>query len=185
MHKAVGMPLTYGVVFGILLVEGFVVTTLDTAVRLNRYLLEELWSMLFKTVPKILKTYAFNSGICVLLMFLLAYYNVFAQLWLLFGSANQLLAALTMLAVSLWLMQRSKSFLFALLPGIFMLVTTIASLVVVLFKTYLPKQNYVLAAGDIVLLGLAAGVIVIVINKFRNRQPAFAAPGPSAGIKMN
>jgi carbon starvation protein CstA len=35
--------LIYGTIFGILLVEGFVVTTLDTAIRLNRYLLEELW----------------------------------------------------------------------------------------------------------------------------------------------
>jgi carbon starvation protein len=174
LNKAVSLPLTYGVVFGILLVEGFVVTTLDTAVRLNRYLLEELWSMLFKTVPKTLKTYAFNSFLCVILMFLLAYYNVFAQLWMLFGSANQLLAALTMLAVSLWLMQRNKSYLFALLPGLFMLVTTIASLLVVLFNTYLPKQNYILAAGDIVLLGLAAGVLVLFIKKFRERQPAAA-----------
>ena len=177
LNKAVGIPLTYGVVFGILLVEGFVVTTLDTAVRLNRYLLEELWSMLFKTVPNVLKTYAFNSCLCVALMFLLAYYNVFAQLWMLFGSANQLLAALTMLAVSLWLMQRSKSYLFSLLPGIFMLVTTIASLLVVLFNTYLPKQNYILAAGDIVLLGLAVGVIVVFANKFRDRQQAAALAG--------
>lgn len=174
LNKAVNLPLTYGVVFGILLVEGFVVTTLDTAVRLNRYLLEELWSMLFRPVPKILKTYAFNSFLCVILMFLLAYYNVFAQLWMLFGSANQLLAALTMLAVSLWLMQRNKSYLFALLPGLFMLVTTIASLLVVLFNTYLPKQSYILAAGDIVLLGLAAGVLVLFIKKFRERQPAAA-----------
>jgi carbon starvation protein len=171
LNKAVSLPLTYGVVFGILLVEGFVVTTLDTAVRLNRYLFEELWSMLFKTVPKILKTYVFNSFLCVVLMFLLAHYNVFAQLWLLFGSANQLLAALTMLAVSMWLMQKGKNFLFAMIPGIFMLVTTIASLLVVLFKTYLPKQNYVLAAGDIVLLALAGGVVVLALKKFRNRQP--------------
>ncbi|MBN2105852.1 MAG: carbon starvation protein A [Deltaproteobacteria bacterium] len=174
LNKAVNLPLTYGVVFGILLVEGFVVTTLDTAVRLNRYLFEELWSMLFKTVPKILKTYVFNSFLCVILMFLLARYNVFAQLWLLFGSANQLLAALTMLAVSMWLMQKGKNFLFAMIPGIFMLVTTIASLLVVLFKTYLPKQNYVLAAGDIVLLALAVGVMVLALKKFMNRQPAAA-----------
>ncbi len=173
LNKAVGLPLTYGVVFGILLVEGFVVTTLDTAVRLNRYLFEELWSMLFTRVPKILKTYAFNSFLCVILMFLLAHYNVFAQLWLLFGSANQLLAALTMLAVSLWLMQRSKPCLFTMLPGIFMLITTIASLGVVLFKTYLPKQNYVLAAGDIVLLALAVGVSVLFVKKYRGgRQTA-------------
>ncbi len=170
MNKSLGLPLTYGVVFGILLVEGFVVTTLDTAVRLNRYLFEELWSMLFKNVPRFLKSYLFNSLLCVGLMFILAYYNAFKQLWQLFGSANQLLAALTMFAVSLWLMQRGKKFLFALLPGIFMLITTIASLVIILVNDYIPKQNYMLAAGDIMLLGLAVGVIVLAAKRFR--QPS-------------
>ena len=172
LNKSMGLPLTYGVVFGILLVEGFVVTTLDTAVRLNRYLFEELWSMIFKNVPRLLKTYLFNSFLCVGLMFILAYYNTFKQLWQLFGSANQLLAALTMLAVSLWLMQRGKKFLFALLPGIFMLITTIASLILILVKDYIPKQNYMLAAGDIVLLALAAGVTVLFIKRYRNRPRA-------------
>jgi len=144
-----------------LMVEGFVVTTLDTAVRLNRYLLEELWRMLFARVPNVLATYWFNSFLCVVLMFLLAYYNAFKQLWQLFGSANQLLAALTLITVSLWLAQRGKRFLFAFLPGIFMLVTTIAALVLVLFKDYLPKGNIALSVSDIVLLGLACGVIVL------------------------
>jgi carbon starvation protein len=43
LDKGLGISPVYGTVFGILLVEGFVVTTLDTAVRLNRYLFEELW----------------------------------------------------------------------------------------------------------------------------------------------
>jgi carbon starvation protein len=109
-------------------------------------------------------------------MFILAYYNTFKQLWQLFGSANQLLAALTMLAVSLWLMQRGKKFLFTLLPGIFMLITTIASLILILVKDYIPKQNYMLAAGDIVLLALAAGVTVLFIKRYRNR--------PRAGLQI-
>ena len=172
LKKAFGLPLTYGAVFGILLVEGFVVTTLDTAVRLNRYLLEELWNMLFKKVPKLLKTYAFNSFLCVGMMFLLAYYNAFKQLWQIFGSANQLLAALTMLAVSLWLMQKGKRHWFAMIPGIFMLVTTIASLLILLVKDYLPKHNYMLAAVDLVLLALAGGFVVLVINKLTRKVAA-------------
>ena len=170
LNKSMGLHLAYGVVFGILLVEGFVVTTLDTAVRLNRYLFEELWGMLFTTVPKILKTYVFNSMLCVALMFALAYYNAFKQLWQLFGSANQLLAALTMLAISMWLMQRGKKFLFALVPGIFMLITTIASLIIILVEDYIPKQNYMLAAGDIVLLGLAGGVIALAVKRFKSME---------------
>ena len=41
-HLGLDIPVALGTVFGILLVEGFVITTLDAAVRLNRYLFEEL-----------------------------------------------------------------------------------------------------------------------------------------------
>ena len=119
LNKSVGLPMVYGTVFGILMVEGFVVTTLDTAVRLNRYLFEELWRMIFKKVPKILNTYIFNSLLCVVLMFVLAYFNAFKQLWNLFGAANQLLAALSLITVSIWLLKKGKKYLFALIPGAF------------------------------------------------------------------
>ena len=64
-NRGLGIPVALGTVFGILLVEGFVVTTLDAAVRLNRYLFEELWGILFKKAPRLLKYYWFNSGLSV------------------------------------------------------------------------------------------------------------------------
>lgn len=172
LEGAFGLNKIYGTIFGILMVEGFVLTTLDTAVRLNRYLLEELWQMIFKKVPKILNTYIFNSFLCVALMFLLAYYNAFKQLWQLFGSANQLLAAITLFTVSLWLLKKGKRYIFTLIPGIFMLVTTIAALLTVLIKDYIPKGNIVLSIGDVILLALAFGVLIIsgrvIINKYKS-----------------
>jgi len=170
MEKGFGIPKLYGAIFGILMVEGFVVTTLDTAVRLNRYLLEEFWHMAFKKVPKILNTYLFNSLICVVLMFVLAYYNAFKELWQLFGSANQLLAGLALIIVGLWLLKRGKSFLFAVIPGIFMLVTTIAALVIVLNDTYIPKMNIPLIIGDVVLIALAIGVIFLSFKEYRKAK---------------
>lgn len=172
LHGAFGLPRVYGTVFGILMVEGFVVTTLDTAVRLNRYLLEELWRVLLPKPPRFLTSYVFNSLLCVVLMFVLAYFNAFRQLWALFGSANQLLAALTLLTVSVWLLRRGKGSLFAFVPGLFMLVTTLGSLVLLLVTDYLPKGHFMLAAGDVVLLALALQVVVLVV---RHRRGAPAA----------
>jgi carbon starvation protein len=166
LNGSVGLPIVYGTVFGILMVEGFVVTTLDTAVRLNRYLLEELWRMIFKKVPKILNTYIFNAFLCVTLMFVLAWFNAFRELWDLFGSANQLLAALTLITVSVWLLKRGKRYIFALVPGLFMLFTTIAALAVILVQKYIPKGNWMLSAGDIILMGLALGVIILSVKQF-------------------
>ncbi len=47
IHLGLGVPAVWGTIFGMLLLEGFVITTLDTAVRLNRYLFEEVWATLF------------------------------------------------------------------------------------------------------------------------------------------
>ncbi len=172
LNRAVGLPVVYGTVFGILMVEGFVVTTLDTAVRLNRYLFEELWRVIFKKVPKILNTYIFNSALCVVLMFVLAYFNAFKQLWNLFGAANQLLASLSLITVSIWLLKKGKKYLFTMIPGLFMLVTTIVALVVILVKEYIPKGNWMLSAGDIILLCLAAGVCVMSFKQFNKSRKA-------------
>ncbi|MBC7363739.1 MAG: carbon starvation protein A [Candidatus Aminicenantes bacterium] len=171
-NLGLGIPVALGTIFGILLVEGFVVTTLDAAVRLNRYLFEELWSIVFKNPPRFLKNYWVNSGIAVLLMWILAYSNAFNVLWPIFGTANQLLAALTLFAVSAWLLLRKKKNWFTLLPGVFMLLTTIASLLI-LFKSYLEKNNFILIVADLLLLGLAIGVIILFIRTFsgKNRAP--------------
>jgi carbon starvation protein len=56
-NNGLGIPVALGTIFGILLVEGFVITTLDAAVRLNRYLFEELWNVIMKNPPAFLKSY--------------------------------------------------------------------------------------------------------------------------------
>jgi carbon starvation protein len=154
-------------VFGILLVEGFVITTLDTAVRLQRYLFEELWQVIFKNVPKIMKSYLFNAALCVVLMYLMAYNNAFLVIWPAFGSANQLLASLALIAVSVWLVNRGINALFTVVPAIFMMVTTIYSLFVLLIEKFLPKGNYALSAFAVVLIVLAIGVIGLAYKKWR------------------
>jgi carbon starvation protein len=165
MNRGLGIPVALATVFGILLVEGFVITTLDAAVRLNRYLFEELWVILFKKPPALLKNFWFNSGLAVLLMWILAYTNAFNTLWPIFGTANQLLAALTLLTVSAWLLLRKKKNLFTLIPAVFILVTTLASLSILLVS-YIHKRNYVLIVADLLLFLLSAGAIWLVLKTF-------------------
>jgi len=165
-HKGLGIPVELGTVFGILLVEGFVITTLDAAVRLNRYLFEELWAILLKNPPRIMQHYWFNSFLAVVLMCILAYTNAFSALWPIFGAANQLLAALSLLAVSSWLLIRGRSFFFAVIPAGFMMATTVASLLILL-RNYVQKGNYILICTDLVLLCLSIGVIVLSVKIFR------------------
>jgi len=174
-HRALGIPTALGAIFGILMVEGFVVTTLDAAVRLNRYLFEELWSIIFRVPPRLLKNYWFNSALSVVLMWTLAYSNAFSSLWPIFGTANQMLAALTLLAVSSWLLLRKKKNFFTLIPAVFMLLTTIASLFI-LMRNYLRSRNYILIAADFLLMVLAVGVVWLFLKTFLKPKQR-AVPG--------
>ncbi|MDK9700699.1 MAG: carbon starvation protein A [bacterium] len=174
-HKALGIPIALGTVFGILLVEGFVITTLDAAVRLNRYLFEELWQILFVQVPAIMKHYWFNSGLSVILMWVFAYSNAFSTLWPIFGTANQLLAALVLLTVSAWLRARSKKYFYTLIPALFMMGTTFASLVILLNK-YIAKQNWTLIVADVVMMLLSIGVVILVVKTFATPKPSHPLP---------
>lgn len=166
LQNSLGIPAAFGVIFGILMVEGFVITTLDAAVRLNRYLLEELWLVLFDNPPAVLRSYYFNAGISVALMFYLAYSQKFLSLWPIFGAGNQLLASLTLVAVSLWLVYRGKTAWFTLLPAIFMMATTLTALYQLLVKKYLPAGNTALVAADLALMALALGVIVLAVRRW-------------------
>jgi carbon starvation protein len=158
LYKGLHIPMVFGTVFGILMVEGFVATTLDTAVRINRYLFEELWSILMKTPPAWIKSYLFNSGLSVVLMLVLAFTNAFSAIWPVFGTANQLLAALTLVTLAAWLAANRKKNGFLLLPFFFMIVTTLFSLTF-LAQRYFVKHNYILLAADLVMVLLAAGLI--------------------------
>ena len=168
VHRGLGIPMEYGTVFGMLMVEGFIVTTLDTASRLNRYLLEELWSVLFRTTPRLLRNHLFNATLVAGLMFFLCYTNTFKHIWPIFGSANQLMAALTMVVVSVWLASRSRPAWFAVWPALFMMVTTLVSLWRLLVDKYLPGGKYPLMAADILLMLLAVGVIFLALRQWKS-----------------
>jgi carbon starvation protein len=169
LHFGLGLPPVFGTILGILLIEGFVITSLDCAVRLNRYLFEELWGVLFKSPPAWLKSYYFNSALSVALMLLLASTNAYIIIWPIFGTANQLLAALTLIAVSAWLMIRGRNFWFTILPALFMLVTTLASLLLLLFTKYLPTSNWPLIVADLLLLVLSFGLAAQAAQLFIKR----------------
>ena len=170
------IPVALGTVFGILMLEGFLVTTLDSAVRLNRYLFEELWGILFEHPPRIMKQYWFNAGLSVVLMWLVASSDVATAIWPIFGSSNQLLAALSLLVVSTWLLNRGTLPWFTLLPAAFMMATTLYSLVL-LFPRYLHSGSYLLVGADVLLFVLALGVIGLAIRTYVRPR---LVPGPAA-----
>lgn len=147
--------------------------------RLNRYLFEELWTILFKEVPSFMKSFAFNSGLAVIIMLYLGYSNAYTVIWPIFGSANQLLSGLALIAVAMWLLYRGKPNWFAVIPAVFMMGTTITALYFLLVGKYLPAKNMPLVITDLCLMVLAVWVIILSVKKYLDfkKSPAGASTG--------
>ncbi len=175
VHQAFHLPVWGGTVFGILLLEGFVVTTLDVAVRLNRYLLEELWKIAFKTAPRFMLNPWFNTLVAVTGMYVLSRWNVLPVLWRAFGAANQMMAAMTLLIVTVWLRAHGRRYLFTLIPSIFMFLTTFTSTAINLRQNLLDR-NWPLSVACVILFALATATVLLGIRALR-QQPAKVLPG--------
>ena len=191
LHSSVGLSLALGSVLGILIVEGFLITTLDSAVRLNRYLFEELWRTVFAKPPRIMMKFWFNSGLSVILMFLLAQTGGWRLIWPVFGATNQLLAALTLVAVAAWLHRAGKRTWYAVAPAVVMMLTTITALTYSLemtaakaslhwqLPTGVPVAEIIILVTDAVLLLLAGGVLALSMVKLFSR-----AAGPQTPVTV-
>jgi carbon starvation protein len=123
----------YAITFGAMAFSTFVFDTVDVSTRLGRYIVQELfrWPTRFGALVGTLLTVA-----------LPVYFIAFApagswvKFWTLFGASNQLLAALTLLAITVWLHQRRQHVTFTLLPMLFVLITTLYALVKLTFANF-------------------------------------------------
>ena len=172
VSRAFHVAPSWGCIAGIVLIGGFAATTLDSAVRLQRYLFEELWRFVFRgRVPRVLGHTMTNSALAVGLMLLLAFSGGVNALWKLFGTANQLLAAMALLTVSVWLLYHGRRMLAALVPACLMLVMTVTALVLLLARHFTTVEgvsqfNTVLFTAEVFLLGLAAGMVIYAARFF-------------------
>lgn len=173
LYHAFGLPIVFGTIWGILLLEGFLVTTIDALVRLSRYLFEELWVTLFENPPAILRSRMFNSFLVVVGFLTLTFSNAYLKIWPIFGAANQLLAALTMIAITAWLAQKARSYWFIAIPAAFMFVTTVTALVVLLGR-YINFQSWTLVVTDVILLVMAVGVAALTFRYFYHLRAKLA-----------
>ncbi|MCS6815892.1 MAG: carbon starvation protein A [Blastocatellia bacterium] len=180
LHVGLEIPAIYGTIFGILMLEGFLLTTVDTLVRLTRYLLEELWTAVFSAPPAFLRNRVINSLIALSGIASLTFTNAYQAIWPVFGSANQLLAALTLLTATAWLFKHARKVWFTALPAVFMIATTMTSLALLLPR-HARTGNWTLAGTDALLLILAFGMLVVIWRYFRWRAPSarLEAPAPA------
>ncbi len=179
--------------FGLLCFATFVFDTLDACTRLARYVLMELtgWTSKAGMVAATALTLALPAIVVSLPPAIVAGQEIpiWRAFWNLFGSSNQLLAALALLGVTVWLHQKGKSVWFTLGPTIFMLFVTMWSLLLTV-QTHLArlKAGKVAAVHHIeflvvlLLFVMSIWLVVEAILLARSRTPPNAplVPAPSA-----
>lgn len=165
-----GIPVQIGVVFVTLCFSAFALTSLDTATRIGRYILQELCEGKSGKKNLVSGNKYIATAITVLLSFGLILYG-YTKIWPIFGSANQLLAALALLAITAWLTKNGKKSLFTIIPMIFMFIVTLSALGL-LVKDYLftAEKNYILGIIAIVLFILAIVLIVEAYKTISNKK---------------
>ncbi|MDD5595845.1 MAG: carbon starvation CstA family protein, partial [Candidatus Omnitrophica bacterium] len=131
-----GVPEKFGASFGLLALSTFILTTLDTATRLARYILQEFFNMEGKRTRYLATAVTlFLPTILVLINIKDASGNVipaWKSIWPVFGATNQLLAGLALLVVAVWLRKKGKHIWFVAVPMVFMLVMTLWALFMVI-----------------------------------------------------
>lgn len=191
LNQLTGIPLEACAVFGAMAFSTFVFDTLDVATRLGRYVLEELLGWRSRAGAAL----ATGATLAIPLLFVLTAEAPapgkppsYMAYWTLFGASNQLLAALTLLGVTVWLRRSGRPCWFALWPMLFVLTTTVWALGHIAWGDLaaartvdgaLVLSKVVNGVVSLVLLGLAGLLVVEAARAVRSARPPAAAPAPA------
>ena len=178
-----GIPLDLAIVFAAVVVISFAATTMDTGVRLQRYVVQEIAEI--AGVHSLARNLTLASIVAVLVPLALALVPgggdagyTFGVLWQLFGTTNQLTAGLTLAVIAVWLTRSGRPTLPVLVPLVFLLAMTAWALIVNLIN-FIEIGQWVLAPLDLVIFVLAMWLIVesaLALTKARREVAAGGGP---------
>lgn len=159
--SSMGISEGFAVGFVALTVSAFALTTLDTCTRLARFTLQEYFEDVKQPIgKKISQNRYISTGVVVVLSVLLLGSGGFTTLWPIFGSANQLLAALALLTISVWLIKKKVNPTFVTIPMFFMFTVTLSSLGLFAWHNF-QQETYVLAIIASILFALSFALIFL------------------------
>jgi len=150
-----GLTVPLAALVGAVMVKSFILTTLDAGTRLSRLLISDACG---ERVP-FLKNRTAASLVVLVPAYALAVSHAYSNVWRLFGAVNQLVAAVVLIVITIFLTRTGKPRGVTLIPAAFMLATTEAAL---LWEMFAPGSGYFTGAKPNYALGaLAAALIVI------------------------
>ncbi|MBM4430948.1 MAG: hypothetical protein FJ026_11475 [Chloroflexi bacterium] len=157
--ERVGVPSTFGVAYGSVFLTIMGLTIMQLVVRFMRVASAEL---LGAKVP-VLKNVHVGTIVALILTAIFVWIIPWLTIWTAFGAANQLMAGLALLLIALWLKEEGKRHTWALYPSAFMLVTTVAALILLAYNQFkamgVAKTTEARIAA--LLIGLIAAVLIV------------------------
>ena len=157
----IGINFNIALAFALLAFSTFVYDTLDVTTRLARYILQEFfgWKSLTGSIIATAVTLA------VPLAFLMASSEkAYLVAWPIFGATNQLLASLTLLAISVWCVRTGRKTIYTLLPMLFMLVVSVWALLLQIKPMFVKLTNGQGGlTGDILITGIC-GIVLLILT---------------------
>jgi len=175
------IPEQIGLVFGSLIVIAFAATTLDTGVRMQRYVIQEIGYI--SGARGLSRNLNAVTLLAVAIPLVLALFRevAFERLWILFGTTNQLTAGLALSVIAVYLIARRRNPIPAVVPLVFLLAMTITALVldaVDFIATGDLVTRTVLLPLNLVILFLAVWVVVEAVLALRRLRDARARQDP-------
>jgi len=170
--ESIGVPHEFGSAVIAVFIVSFANTTLDSSARIQRLSLQEIFKDKSGKVRKPVNNRYVATAIVVFVAMILTFLQPGAQgallLWPLFGALNQLVGALALIVVVLYLVMKKINPLYALVPMIFLLIMTIWAMFDNLFSFYKDK-NYTLVILSVLIIiltfWLLYGGVRILFNK--------------------
>jgi carbon starvation protein len=167
----------FAITFGAMAFSTFVFDTVDVSTRLGRYIVQEL----FRWPTRVGAWVGTLMTVALPLYFILfAPPGSWVKFWTLFGASNQLLAALTLLAITVWLHQRRQQIAFTLIPMLFVLVTTLYALVKLTIQNFsgvkLDSMALVNGITSALLIILALYLVARAIARLRGERAIAGTP---------
>ncbi len=177
LFSSFGLPLKYGSAFIVVFIVSFANTTLDSAARIQRLSLQEIFTKSDKSVRKPFNNRYIATALIVVSAASLTFFKPGGQgamvLWPLFGSLNQLMAALALGVVSLWFYQRKIPIWYTAIPMILVLSFTLWAMVKNLLA-FIKDGEYVLVILSALILSLTAWLAVSTLKALKgalNKNP--------------
>lgn len=165
-----GIQTEHAAGFAALAVSAFALTSLDTATRLGRYSFQEFFEKSDKKEQSIfVKNRFVATAITVGFGAALTFSGQSMAIWPVFGSANQLLAAIALLALTVWIGKLKLNYIFILIPTIFMFAVTLTALATLIYNNLI-NNNFPLTIISLLLFVLAVILVFQAYKVFNNKE---------------